>query len=99
MASKSAGTDDEGEETLQEQERNEKINKMRRREIRLKQRDLLGIYDEDANEILDFNNGLYNETRDKKNAIFAGITHTREQLNDAIFVRKEAEKLNKISAS
>lgn len=90
--------EDEDKMSLIEEEKQEKIGRVKRRQTRTDQRSLFDFVHDNSADMENLSSGLLQETRNRINNSFESITHTREQLNDALLFREESIILRNIAA-
>ena len=92
--------DDEDDDAanLIEEEKQEKLGRVKRRQTRSDQRSIFDFVHDNSADLENLSTGLLQETRSRVNTTFGMITHTREQLNDALLFREESSILRNIAA-
>ena len=93
-------SDEEEDEkaNLIKEENREKVDREQRRQTRSDQRSIFDFVQENSADLENISSGLLQETRHRINSSFETITHTREQLNDALLFREESLIIRNMAA-
>ena len=92
--------DEEAEKAIrtEEERRRENEDRKQRRQTRSDQRAIFELVHQNSGDAENINSNFRQELKEKVNTTFKKITHTREQLNDALLFKEQSILLKNVAA-